>query len=521
MLMAIGLAVAASQPWSSHAQSLSEQERRGKQIYTSGKSELGNPVKARVGQAGTALPASALPCASCHGYDGTGRPERGVNPPNIAWDYLIKAYGHVHADGRRHPAFTEESVVAAILGGVDPAGNVLERSMPRYEMAPEDADDLVAYLKRLASDYDPGITDKALRVGTVLPSGRLAGLGDAVQKALSRYFSGINAGGGVHGRKIELVVLRTEPDAASILGAAKELIETYQALALVAVFNGGVATELAAFAEEHQIPLVIPLATPDSSAAAAGRYEFYLFPDLETQARVLVKFAAQTIGKGEPLRLGVVHTGEDLPADFPDRSDSPESGGGWMVVTHVRYDEGGAGAVAVAGALRQAAVDAVLYLASRDRLRALLLEAAEQGWTPDFLVPGALIGPDVLRHPVTYGGRVLVAYPTLRSDITKSGFEELVGASGGHSADEGVQLVQVYAHTAAKILVEGFKRTGRGLARGRLIAALETLYDFETGLTRPVRFGTSRHVGIRGAYITQLRFGATPSPIDAEWIELD
>ena len=52
------------------ALALSAAEARGKQIYMRGTSSSGSTINALVGREGVALPASAVPCASCHGPDG-------------------------------------------------------------------------------------------------------------------------------------------------------------------------------------------------------------------------------------------------------------------------------------------------------------------------------------------------------------------------------------------------------------------------------------------------------------------
>ena len=85
--------------------SLDEAAARGKQLYHQGISAQGGVIEAVVGDEAVTLPASAVPCAGCHGPDGRGRPEGGVEPPDIRWSQLTKVYGHVHEDGRRHPPF--------------------------------------------------------------------------------------------------------------------------------------------------------------------------------------------------------------------------------------------------------------------------------------------------------------------------------------------------------------------------------------------------------------------------------
>jgi hypothetical protein len=86
---------------------LSPAEARGKQIFVSGSSADGRDITAYVGRALTPVPASALPCTSCHGADGLGRAEGGVTPANITWGRLTKPYGTLSAAGRPRPAYTE------------------------------------------------------------------------------------------------------------------------------------------------------------------------------------------------------------------------------------------------------------------------------------------------------------------------------------------------------------------------------------------------------------------------------
>ena len=83
---------------------LTPQEKRGQQIYLRGTSPSGQEITAVLG-GGTTVPASAMPCANCHGSDGLGRAEGGVIPSNITWEALTKPYG-AETNGRRHDGFS-------------------------------------------------------------------------------------------------------------------------------------------------------------------------------------------------------------------------------------------------------------------------------------------------------------------------------------------------------------------------------------------------------------------------------
>src|SRR5215475_14956131 len=187
---------------------LTPQERRGKRIYLSGRNASGQEIKVLLGEESMELPATTMPCANCHGADGRGRPEGGLDPGDITWESLTKPYGHTHVSGRTHPAYTDGLLGRAILDGYDSAQNRLLAAMPRYRLSQDDLADLISYLKRLDADQDPGLTADCIKVGTILPSkGRLAELGQAIKLALTGYFDEINQQGGIYHRRLELQAL--------------------------------------------------------------------------------------------------------------------------------------------------------------------------------------------------------------------------------------------------------------------------------------------------------------------------
>ena len=231
-----------------HADELSESEQRGKQIYFEGVSPRGTEINAVVGDEGALLPGSAMPCSSCHGSDGLGRPEGGVVPLDIRWSELVKTYGHVHHDGRRHPAFDDDTVTRSIIAGIDPANNRLDRSMPIYQLSAEDMADLVAYMKVLEDDLDPGVSDDTVRVATLLPFAGPAGeTGAAMGQVLASYFAEINKNGGVFGRKIELLAVPTGATVEATLDTVRDAFASEDIFALVGAYTVGLDNELLTF----------------------------------------------------------------------------------------------------------------------------------------------------------------------------------------------------------------------------------------------------------------------------------
>jgi hypothetical protein len=204
---------------------LTPQQLRGRAIYRTGESPSGTPIVARTGAEDIDVPATVLPCASCHGRDGKGRAEGGVTPSNLQWDALTKPYEVATAAGRTHPPYTLPALKRAITMGTDPAKHRLLPSMPRYQLSLIDLDDLIAYLPLLGTDHDPGIRDDAIVVGVIAPD-------DDVRELVTAYYAGVNAKGGIFGRRIEPVfTLDDEPFAiAPSFGLATTTIPAITAL---------------------------------------------------------------------------------------------------------------------------------------------------------------------------------------------------------------------------------------------------------------------------------------------------
>jgi len=117
----------------------------GRRIFLHGTTSGGRVVENSHGMAGVG-------CAMCHGPDGRGGMMHGIPSPDITYSALTDSNGHEHEFmNRRHPPFNRETIKAAIVAGIDPAGNPLHEEMPRWTgLSPADLEDLIDYLQVLS-----------------------------------------------------------------------------------------------------------------------------------------------------------------------------------------------------------------------------------------------------------------------------------------------------------------------------------------------------------------------------------
>ncbi len=479
-------------------------EQQGKQIFLEGVSPSGKPMQALIGASNTQVEAASLPCGNCHGPDGLGRPEGAVKPTSIVWRDLTLSYGHRHDNGRVHPAFDEKTFSEVLTYGTDSAGNKLDVSMPRYLMAHEDIAALVAYLKRIDGDFDPGVSPGHLRIGTLIPaSDRLRDVGKVVSGLLRTQIDEINAKGGIFGRQLELKVVDLPEERGAALAAAEQLFSARDVFAVVSPFTAGIDNEVAAMAERNMIPLVGPLTVLPNPAELTNVYTFHILSGLTEQGRVLAEFAVRQLQLANP-GVAVLYPDADGLAESARAIESQLRAGGWKQIALLPYPPGKLNAYQAVAGMQQHGVQAIFFLGTESDLTQLGGHVRDAIWTPYLLAPGARAGRAALNLPTTFGQRVYLAYPSVPADIKASGIEALVGLQKTAGIGNSHRPAQVSAHAAMRVLEEGIKRSGREISRAKLLAVLDKMLSFETHVTPPVSFGPNRRVGSLGGYVMQV-----------------
>ena len=474
---------------------LTPAERRGRAIYLRGEIASKKPLMAMVGD--LEVPAATMNCAGCHGRKGEGKTEGGVAAGNLTWTNLTKSYGHTHPSGRKHGAFTESAFTTAVVRGVDPAGNELGVAMPRYRISIEDMKDLIAYIKRLEFDRDPGLTSESIDVGVPLPtSAGLAGLGQAIRQVISAYFEDLNTRGGIYNRKIKFHFSEAGADMSTSL---RNLNNQNQVFAFIGGVSAGADKEIAALAREEEIPFIGPATLLPQVEHPPNRYVFYLLPGVTEQAAALINFADQQLG-AKKQRAAVLFPTTELPSAAAEAAIARAKETGWTDIVKMPY-AATFDANKVAQQLKAEGTAAVFIFGGSD-VDSFLRAAGALEWTPYVLSLGALTSRDLPANvPAAFTKKVFLAFPTVPTDITADGLAEYRALAEKYKLPSQHTAAQLAALAAAKTFVEALKRAGADLSREQLVTALEGLYDYDTGLTPKLIFGPNRHVGAAGAYV--------------------
>jgi len=501
-----------------HADNHIASAQHGRLIFFDGERHNGEPLTANVGAAAIPVPATALPCAGCHGRDGQGRPEGGVRPSNITWFNLSREYGGVTEMGRRYIAYDEDSFLRAVTAGIDSSGNPLDSSMPRYNLSRRDARDLIAYLEVIQDDFDPGISDDSIVIGTLQPSlSYQARVGEAMVEVMRARFDEVNRQGGVYGKRLKLEVASFE-ERQSFVAQANKMINESRVFALASVFSSTADVALIRMTEDAGIPSIAPYT--QFPTAASGRYfnTFYLHGGLEAQLAALAKRIA---GQTPDAAVSVLYREGGGYAGIADNAAAQLEQLGHTRVRALAYGEDGS--QRLAGLVEAAAnpEPVVLFVGSAAELVELLGDAPRPPFTGRLYLPGYFVSGKILELPREYAERLEMAYVTVLDASEEGALREFRQFLERNRLANDFLNPRLYAYSASEILIEGIKRAGKRITRKKLVEAIEGLYSFDAGLNRPVSFTSQRRVGLRGAFVVRLNVeNRRLIPTDT-WIELD
>ena len=149
-----------------------------------------------------------------------------------------------------------------------------------------------------AAAQEPGITATSIKIGMFAPlSGANMAYGFDVANAAKMYFDKINKEGGIHGRKIEVVLEDDRCNANDLVAAVKKLVEQEQ----VFLLNGGSCSAAVVAAKEYvvrsKVPLVMLNASGDGALYPPTDYIFGAFSISQyAVGGAMVDFAQKSLG---------------------------------------------------------------------------------------------------------------------------------------------------------------------------------------------------------------------------------
>lgn len=351
----------------------------------------------------------------------------------------------------------------------------------------------------------PGVTDTTVRVGTsagltgpiAMWGNRMARIGPEV------YFNYINDQGGVHGRKIEHVILDDGYQPPRSVANHKRLIQREHIFALLLSMGTPTVTASISTIVKNKVPLIAP-ATGAHKWGYDEQYRPYVFQvgaDYWHQSAVAVDYVVKEKGLQH---WCVFYQDDDYGKDVLNGTEAQLKKHGLSLVATETYKRGGIDVSGQVAKLRNAKCDVVM-LGTVYRSGSLFMREKEKvGW--DVQTVG--ISPTATQTFIDLSGSAgaghlnTMSNPPVDSDLP--GVVEYRTLIKKYFPDEPVSEEALYGYIGGKTFVAGLQAAGRELTRESLIRGLQSLKDYDNGITDKITFGPEDHQGVTASRMVMI-----------------
>jgi ABC-type branched-subunit amino acid transport system substrate-binding protein len=347
-----------------------------------------------------------------------------------------------------------------------------------------------------------GVTDTEITIGITTPLSGPAALWGATGMGAKAWADYVNEMGGVHGRKIKVILKDDSYNPARALANLTEM--KGKIFAVNALLGTAVVNACKDFFFDNKVPLVDAFGDVRIWASYPKdklKYIFVSYPDYEDEAQYLAAYAIKNMGAK---KLSVFYQKDDFgKMGLAGVKLTVSKNQGKAALTgSVPYEVTERTLATQALTLKESEADTVFLYTTMSHAALILKEMAKIGYRPKVLTSFPMADPIMFN---VAGGDVWEGvYPAGAGQV---------GVPGEPAQDKIAQILKKYEPKLAgkeylavlgavsmMQLVEGLKNAGRNLTQKSFINGMETIKNWRPeGIGAPITFSPTRHHGLNGS----------------------
>jgi branched-chain amino acid transport system substrate-binding protein len=363
---------------------------------------------------------------------------------------------------------------------------------------------------------DVGVTDNEIVIGCSTPLTGPAALWGVTGYGMQAWADHINANGGVHGRKIKLILKDDGYHPARAMANLQELKD--QVFAVAGLLGSAPCSATKDFFPENKIPLITAYANVRIYAdqpKETHKWYFIAYPDYEDENHYLANFA---INELKAKKIAVFYQNDDyghgalkgIRAAIAENKEAKVE-----LVATVPYEitERALGTHALK--LKESGAETLILVPSPSHAALITKEIAKIAYRPQVLTNFTMGDPIMFTIAgETWDG----TYISLAGNMSVPGFtpegDRVAEILLKYNPDlKGKEYLAVFGAVSMMHLVKGLEIAGRDLTRERLIWAMEQIKDWKPeGMGSPVNYGPNQRHGNNASQMGRAK-GGTVQPI--------
>ena len=338
-----------------------------------------------------------------------------------------------------------------------------------------------------------------IKLGQSLPlSGPLTELGSEYRDGAVAYFKWMNSKGGLNGRKIELLTLDDAYVVDKTIANAKKLLDEDNVFAFFGMFGSANYAALIPLINERSVPSVAPYTGSDGLRAQTSPTTFWLRASYGDETEKIVD-QLTTLGIN---RIAVFYQDDAFGKAGLAGVEAALSKRKLKVLATGVYDKTRNDVVDAVKAIGAAEPQAVVMISTYKPTAAFVKQMRVAGKQPQFFAL-SVVGLKALSAELgtEAAGVAISQVVPFPDNSTAPVVREMRQLPAAMLPVAGVTYTTLEGFIAAKVMAEALRRAGPQLSREKLVAALESMRDFDVG-GFPVNYAGGSHLGSRFAEVT-------------------
>lgn len=358
----------------------------------------------------------------------------------------------------------------------------------------------------------PGVDQNTITIGAVLDTtGPLKVICQPIYQGDQLYIDKINAAGGIHGRKINLVQVSDNGDPTKTKDATRQLVEQNNAFAIFQVCGSGAANVAESYLGPKGVPFVDPIGGGAQFNDASGKALPWLWmtqPNYGDEGHVLGYYAATTL---KAQKVALLYEDDVLGLQQKTTLGEALTKNGASLVASVGYKATQTDFSSAVQTLKAANPDLIVLNGLPGPTAKFVLTAAQQGYKPSL---GYLANYPMADNswPKVLGSAGEGIYVSGYTSVDTPVGKDYLSLTSG---DAVFSAYKFYGYINAKLFVDALDKAGSNLTRASLQQALNTDFSsYDTGFGPTITWTPEQHGGIKDFQILQVKNGVL-TPVSA------
>ena len=354
-----------------------------------------------------------------------------------------------------------------------------------------------------------GVSKDQIVVGSIQDlSGPIAVLGKAVQNGMILRVETINAAGGIHGRKLKLVVEDSSYDPKKAVLAAQKLVSQDRIFAMIGTLGSPTALASMPVCLEKNVLHLFPISSHTGTFEPFHKLKFSMSNPYPNSTRIGVE---QMLKMKPYKRVAILYQDDEYGVDVMKGAEGALKSAGLSLVEKTSYKRGATDFSSQMQKLKAANPDLIILATIIRETIGAVSSARQLGYTGDFLGSEAVHQPTVAKA----GGKVVEGIYAVNA--TPNPYRDMPGnpkalndwidaykARFGEDPD----VYSVYGWLTLDVFAKAAEKAGPNLNVDALVKSLETNPYPRSFIGNPdMSWGPDKRMGQTKARIAQIQNG--------------